>query len=86
MQNGILRPIFKIHISFFEPYRPNLTSKLAKSANKILQMFLGKHFIWVSSNAKFDASLNPLKKCQQINPKSYWPKTFAHSDESKKHF
>jgi hypothetical protein len=62
MQNGILRPIFKVGLSFFEPYRPNSTSKLAKSASKTLQKFLGKNFIWVSSNAKFDASLNPLKK------------------------
>jgi hypothetical protein len=33
---GILRHIHRILIRFFEPFRPNSASKLAKSANRAL--------------------------------------------------
>jgi hypothetical protein len=65
---------------FFQPFRPCLALKLAKSAD------ISKK-IWckTSVNAKFDAECEFNDKMQKNLPKrSSRPKTFAHSNKSKK--
>jgi hypothetical protein len=51
---------------FFETFDPNLTSKLAKSANSTTKkLFFCKTLIWVSLIAKYDAQFEVVEKMQK---------------------
>ncbi len=61
LQNLILRHNYKIGFSFFKPFRPRLTSKLAKKL--ILKKILFfRTVISVPKNAEFDADFESVEK------------------------
>ncbi len=56
------RHIYSKSFSFFLPFRPHLTSKFAKSANMIKNLFFAKMQSWVAKNAEFYADFESVKK------------------------
>jgi hypothetical protein len=62
------KTIYTIRFSFFEPFRPRLTSKFAKSTNMINKLF-SKKTIGVLKNKEFDADFEFVEKVAKNHAK-----------------
>jgi hypothetical protein len=62
---------------FFEPFCPNSTSKLSKSASRTPKNVWAKNLIWVSLISKFDAVFESVEKTGKITPKKLQAENFS---------